>query len=647
MKTGPKKTLDDYLTQLETARTFYCRDSKNINVIFEAIKQFNQLEKIDLTNSDFDSRTIELLLKKAPNLRQIIIDDERRKDIGNLDLSGSHVTPELLKQLDQKLQIRSVNLSNCQGIPEEYRAEGQQLSQILSKLEENAQISQDQRSDDQMSSGSSDIKDPINEVFGNPDLLKAILVDARDLEKTKLVSKSFHDAAEEIHYQTINETSLVPPYSLEKEIQENTLITAIQFYINGNNIDDLLGQVQNIESQLPFQRIEEVHIQFQDKSLEKDKVRDVINGLLPKGPGVKKIKLEFAKTDRGPLNIDGSDFSRLTELNINRSDINPDSLNNIIAGAQKTLRVLDISDYMTCSLIAIPDELPNLVSLGASNSNIDGQTLGNILRAAKNTIRKVNLYRCNQLESEQDFGALQNLKHLASLDISFSNISPEILTKILKASKIEYFELIENETIGGLATEDIGDELNDLRYIRAAKSKITVEVVSKILTQAQNLETVVLNRCNHLDQLDVNIELPKLIVFRADGTKIKLEKIQEILNNSPNIKELTLNECSNLEGDLDLSQDSGLSKLESLNVGNSNISPESLLRILEKAENIKSVNLEWCSDERIPAELRNGNIIKIEEIKNTLREACQAQTPSENPQVTSSSKTQLSPRDRE
>ncbi len=152
-------------------------------------------------------------------------------------------------------------------------------------------------------------------------------------------------------------------------------------------------------------------------------------------------------------------------------------------------------------------------------------------------------------------------------------------------------------------------ETTDLSF---SNSDITDEDLINVLSKNPDISKLDLEGCDNLSPdflANFEFELSNLNEICLGSTAVSDASILNILKKAPNLKTLNLYFCKNLSPELFTSLEDTLSNLEELELGLTAISDSGALNVLRKTPNLKKLSLLIC--ENISSELFNNLVDEI------------------------------------
>ncbi|ASQ46370.1 DUF5617 domain-containing protein [Legionella clemsonensis] len=215
-----------------------------------------------------------------------------------------------------------------------------------------------------------------------------------------------------------------------------------------------------------------------------------------------------------------------------------------------------------------------LKELTLHNSPLDGESIRNLLLSAPNITTLTLLNTSSFSVDEVELSNLQNLS-LTKVDLSEGSLNYLLLNKHLTQLTLRDMVIEQN-----LAPEL---ELPNLIDLSLTSCKISTENLVKLLATASNLRHLKLSHCQADFKLDEQTVFPKLQSLDLQEAILTREQFNQLLLKAPNLKELSL-DIRQLPHDLGPIELAYLEKLELFNNG-----PYVMPDIWPKAGSLKSL----------------------------------------------------------
>lgn len=239
------------------------------------------------------------------------------------------------------------------------------------------------------------------------------------------------------------------------------------------------------------------------------------------------------------------------------------------------------------------------------SANMSIANLLTLLRQA-HLIEDLDLEGCTTIGADitslQEWIQIEELRHLTRLDLSSSNISPEtLLALVQKTPNIEKLIISDIAQIETHSFELLCNaRLPKLRQLIAESLNIRAESVTRFIESHAHIESLDLNRNKDIagcfNTLHSNTLLAQLKQVYVSNTNLIAADVTTLLEKAPNLKSLDLMECKDIAGGFsNLSAAVLLPALKRLQASRSKISSEDIKTLLEKAPNLESLYLSSCN----------------------------------------------------
>ena len=222
----------------------------------------------------------------------------------------------------------------------------------------------------------------------------------------------------------------------------------------------------------------------------------------------------------------------------------------------------------------------------------------------------------------------ENLTSLEKLFISYNykaKVSKPALIAILnKSTKLNtlHFQRYKNP----LTVKDIGKINGKLEHIKTfniSMSTISTDALFLLLNKFPNITTLHVKTCKKLKLLNPDIPLgnmDSLTDIDFMGSNITEKMLFKILNKAKNIRKINIQACSKLSSDTSILTTS-LDRLAELTASMAKISIQGLDSILASAKNIETLNLSRCtilpSDSDYELTAKSLDKLKILDLNNS------------------------------
>ncbi|MFT4058006.1 MAG: AAA family ATPase [Legionella sp.] len=204
------------------------------------------------------------------------------------------------------------------------------------------------------------------------------------------------------------------------------------------------------------------------------------------------------------------------------------------------LQRLDLRNYKDTENypgdVSVKINLPELVSLELSESNISKELVDKILASTTNL-------KSLSIEGKEQFSAfesnIENLQLIENLDIKNPHYKQgDLIALLSKLPNLRQVTLSECSVDGPIPQENI--EFNSLEKIVLKGCSFDTEQLATILAKAPNLKSVEITECSNIDRnKELNVSLPNLEELILD-CQVNAQSLQNILSQAHHLKYLKL-----------------------------------------------------------------------------------------------------------
>jgi hypothetical protein len=415
-----------------------------------------------------------------------------------------------------------------------------------------------------------------------------------------------------------------------------------QFIMKFEHISYLFSNIDAFEhlfTSVPnlVQTLESLKIYTRNNSLYPEFIKELINlreldldcssiiakslkSLLVSCPHLEKLVLNHCKN----INDSSEEFfldenlRDLKDLDLGYSSITIKFLNNLLAHCPNlvSLKLWIINSGSEELQFSNLEKLKELELSGSITTKFF-----NSLLAHCPNLEKLNLTSneiINDSNEEIQFENLKNLKELVlgNLSIKFLNSLPAHCPNLIKLS------LRSCENIND-SSEELQLNVN-LKELDLMFSSITMKSLNRVLACYPNLVKLDLSSChdindineafqlNSSEELQLNVNLKELYLMFSS---ITMKSLNRVLACYPNLVKLDLSDCHDINDINEAFQlNKGLKELKELNFKSSEITTNSLIRLLVYCPNLETLDLTYCFGVKIDDPLLKKALANIKNV---------------------------------
>ena len=209
-----------------------------------------------------------------------------------------------------------------------------------------------------------------------------------------------------------------------------------------------------------------------------------------------------------------------------------------------------------------------------------------------------------------------NLEHLKEIEFEYGEVGVEdIISLVQKTPNLRKMSFHACEMItAGRQTEILNSSQANLAYLEEMiflNQKVPVEVITFLLQRAPNLRRIVINSSSGsefsadklveaLSSSQINLKhLEEISLEETRETRLSAKDITALLQKAPNVRKVVLSGCKNIAKDefvgiLNKLQ-INFEFLENIYFPYTNVSAKDVIALLQKAPNLKEINLINCT----------------------------------------------------
>jgi hypothetical protein len=325
---------------------------------------------------------------------------------------------------------------------------------------------------------------------------------------------------------------------------------------------------------------------------------------LPGSPSnLKILNAEYSDITTETLHALLEKTAKLESLNLNHcTNIIHPPLNSEFARETLGLYSIDKAESRArdCGISMLAGSpLPCLKTIDVSESSISVETLKTLMERAVN----LEELRLNYYKNEGHFSPNMSFTRLKKIDAVGSSLSRLNWIALLKKTpNIEELNLRDCKNAGDCLTSILPDTpLPRLKNLCFEGCNFKSLDLRKLLQTLPNIEAFDFHMCEEitgdLSKLQPLQKFPNLKEVDLRNTDIMSENLKILLEKASNLKALDLTCCTNLDSNFsEFLQETTFPHLESIYADSSNITAKNLGKILQKTTSLKKLHLSRCKN---------------------------------------------------